>query len=71
MRALNKREKIIKAVLFLPDEHIENIYKLIHQEPVEFSHDPENDLFLGLKELGQVMRGELEAIDFEDALNEL
>lgn len=71
MRTLTKREEIIKAILFLPENRLESIFELIQNEIEGNSRDLTDDLTQGLRELGMVMRGEMDAIPIEDLLNEL
>ena len=71
MRTLTKREEIIKAILFLPENRVESIFELIQSEIEDKSYDLTDDLIQGLRELGMVMRGEMDAIPIEDLLNEL
>ena len=71
MTTLTTREKLIKAILLMPDDKIEHIVDFIHKESKEIPYDITDDLIQGIRELGKVLRGEMEAIPLEDVLNEL
>jgi uncharacterized protein YehS (DUF1456 family) len=71
MPILTKREELIKALLILPEDKIDQIVEFIRKESDEGSYDITDELIQGIRELGKVLRGEMEAIPLEDVLNEL
>ena len=71
MTTLTKREALIKAILLMPDDQIDHIVEFIHKESEEIPYDVTDDLIQGIRELGKVLRGEMEAIPLETVLNEL
>ena len=71
MTTLTKREKLIKAILTLPDEKIDNVWKLVSKETETEMYDITEDLLEGIRQLGMVLRGEMTAIPARDLLNDL
>jgi len=71
MKTLTRREKLIKAILDLPDNQIDSVWNLIQKEIETTSYDITDNLLEGIHQLGMVLRGEMEAISARDLLNEL
>jgi len=71
MKVLTKREKLIQAILDLPDNKIEHVWNLVQVESENKPFDITEDLLEGIRQLGMAVRGEMEKVSARDLLNEL
>ena len=71
MQVLTKREKLIRAILDLSENQIDHVWDLVQVEAENKPFDVTENLLEGIRQLGMVMRGEMEAVSARDLLNEL
>lgn len=71
MKTKDIRVELIRAILDLPEDHLEDLWESFKKGQTESALDITDDLLEGIRQLGLVLRQEKQAVSAWDLLDEL